>query len=106
MVGIPATIVYTTAEADTAGSWSQADDGRWYFKDPSGQNEKGWIVSNHNWYLLGDDGVMKVGWQLVDGKWYYFHTVADGTMGRMYINTVTPDGFRVGLDGVWDGQGQ
>ena len=44
--------------------------------------------------------MMRTGWQVIDGKSYYFNTQSDGTMGRLYVDTVTPDGYRVGEDGA------
>lgn len=48
----------------------------------------------------GTLGMMRTGWQVIDGKSYYFNTQSDGTMGRLYVDTVTPDGYRVGADGA------
>lgn len=40
--------------------------------------------------------------QLIDGKWYYFSEAeGSGTMGAMLRDTITPDGYYVGPDGVW-----
>ena len=45
---------------------------------------------------------MLTGWQLIDGKWYYFSEAeGSGTMGALYRNTTTPDGYRVDGAGVW-----
>ena len=44
---------------------------------------------------------MKTGWQIIDEKWYYFSTVSDGFKGSLQVNTTTPDGYKVGADGVW-----
>ena len=44
---------------------------------------------------------MRTGWQLIDKKAYYFNTMSDGTQGRLLLNTVTPDGYKVGADGAW-----
>ena len=48
---------------------------------------------------------MRTGWQLIDGKWYYFHMLSDGTKGRMYRSSRTPDGYYVKEDGSWDEKG-
>ena len=66
--------------------WFLDADGRWYYLWPYSDNCLGHMVT---------------GWQQIDGKWYYFNTVSDGTRGAMYINTTTPDGYRVGADGAW-----
>ena len=40
-------------------------------------------------------------WQYISNKWYYFNDISDGTRGKLLVNTVTPDGYQVGEDGVW-----
>ena len=43
---------------------------------------------------------MSNGWlQDVDGKWYYFNLGA-----QLETNDMTPDGYYVDANGVWDGQ--
>ena len=37
---------------------------------------------------------------MIDGQLYYFDTQSDGTMGRLFVNTTTPDGYVVGADGA------
>ena len=62
---------------------------------------------------------------MIDGKWYYFNETSaaptwnynavtgvwvynpiagNKPYGAAYINEPTPDGYFVGIDGVWDGQ--
>ena len=48
----------------------------------------------------GTLGMMRTGWQMIDGQLYYFNTQSDGTMGRLFVNTTTPDGYVVGADGA------
>lgn len=52
---------------------------------------------------FGSDGAMKFGWQEIDGKWYYFagKNNAGHLYGQMYVNEKTPDGYKVGEDGIW-----
>ena len=47
---------------------------------------------------------METGWTIIDGKYYYFNEVSDGTRGRLYRNEITPDGYYVDANGVWDGK--
>ena len=47
---------------------------------------------------------MLIGWQMIDGKYYYFNTNPDGTRGKMLKNVVTPDGYYIDENGVWDGK--
>lgn len=62
-----------------------------------------WLPAGDHWEYQNDDGTRQAnGWfQDENGKSYYF----DGD-GRMLYNTVTPDGYRVGPDGAWDGAGK
>ena len=47
------------------------------------------------WYWFSSSGALKVnGWV---GNYYV------GSDGAMLTSTVTPDGYRVGSDGSWDG---
>lgn len=58
------------------------------------QNERGWKYVLKTGYFAASTWV-----QDIDGKWYYFDIG-----GYMKMDFDTPDGFHVGLDGVWDGQ--
>lgn len=60
-----------------AGEWKKESNGRWWY-----QNEDGSYTVN--------------GWQNINGTEYYFDAE-----GYMLSDTVTPDGYRVGLDGAW-----
>jgi hypothetical protein len=89
------------------GWHNDTDDGRVYYLDPL-------------------TGIMQSGWRQIESKWYYFapmdvinrqnwfwfigdmpHWVYDmlgyRTYGSMYTNEITPDGYRVDTNGVWDG---
>jgi len=104
--------------------WSGSGDNWYYTKD--GKKVTGWLGIGGEWYLLNSNGLMKFGWQQVDGnwyflntvhdgafgkmlsgwqfinnKWYYLNEIHDGTFGAMYANRTTPDGYKVGSDGVW-----
>jgi hypothetical protein len=43
---------------------------------------------------------MAHGWVQIDGKYYYF----DPSAGYLYAGRMTPDGYYVGNDGIWNGQ--
>ena len=59
-------------EAETAGTWRQSDDGRWWLERPDGSYPKdGWELVGGYWYLFDSDGWMLTGWHKVGGKWYY-----------------------------------
>lgn len=78
----------------------------WYRFNEAGYVETGWFHDGVNWYYLhdvsdGNLGSMYQGWHQINGKWYYFSTREDGPRGAMLHDTTTPDGYRVGGDGVW-----
>lgn len=95
-----------------------------YVRNPystSGQSEYGWFCFDENgimrtgwfkdtdgslYYLSpisnGSQGLMLTGWQLIDGKYYCFNERNGGPLGSLLINTVTPDGYRVDENGVWN----
>lgn len=104
--------------AETRRGWIQDNKGWYYIKD-NGSRAKSEICligeydywfdvdgymatgfrkdSNGYYYYLRDFGGMrKSSWQLADGKWYYF-----GADGKMFVSTITPDGYSVGADGAW-----
>ena len=80
----------------------------WYYFNKEGYMLIGWIEDNGRKYYLDRPGAtvqgqMAEGWNLLDGKWYYFNTVSDGARGALLTDAVTPDGYRVGADGSWNG---
>lgn len=82
-----------------AGGFYEIDGKNYYFYDWGGMACNCWIEADNSWYFMGGDGAMKkAGWIQWDGKYYYL----TGS-GRMAVNTVTPDGYFVGTDGVWNG---
>lgn len=54
------------------------------------QDNTGW------WYQNTDSSYFTNGWQWIDGKCYYFTTE-----GYCLINTTTPDGYQVDINGAW-----
>lgn len=88
--------------------WAQdGKDNRWYQIDANTGMKTGWHfdeAGDKHWYYLNPvSGEMLTGWRQIDGKWYYFAEVTGGPLGSMYQNAQTPDGYRVGADGAWDG---
>ena len=110
-----------------SNAWQQDSDGKWYHLDQDGIMQTGWIVdaAGNRYFLnknIGDpQGSMVSGWKMIDNVWYFFNTMHDGTFGRsltgwqwidgycycfaedgkMYANTVTPDGYQVNENGAW-----
>ena len=69
--------------------------------DGGGHMMTGWYTdgNGYKFYLNPTDdgtmGSMRIGWQIID-----FNTMSDGTLGRLLVNTTTPDGYHVGTDGI------
>jgi len=60
------------------------------------QNKKGWKSDAVGWWYSNGDGTYPVNeWKEIDGKRYFF-----GKDGYMLHDTTTPDGRKVGSDGV------
>lgn len=88
---------YMDAANTPVTDWLLGPDGRWYFLALDGVMKTGWMQIGKDWYFLNADGAMANGWvQGADGKWYYLQPD-----GKMAVDMRTPDGYYVGLDGVW-----
>lgn len=60
-----------------------------------------WQQDENGWRYQKDEGTYVAGWyQDSDGKWYYF----DDQTNYMLTDTTTPDGYRISVDGVWEGE--
>ena len=123
---VPSSYVWAkTGRTNTAGQWKM-EEKHWTFLNEKGNKLNGWIVSNGEWYYLGENGKMKTGWLLDNGKWYFlstemaektgraltgwqwidgycyfFSTVDDSSLGILYVNRMTPDGYHVNQSGQW-----
>lgn len=79
----------------------------WYHFDENGYMQTEWFTdTDGNRYYLhavgdGTRGRMYTGWNYIDGIWYYFNPVSDGSMGALFIDSETPDGYRVDAFGAW-----
>lgn len=83
---------------------------KWYFLNDSngadaGQMITGWYRDAAGmWYYLDPVlGEMYAGWRQVGEHWYYFSpsSVEGHPKGSLYVNTTTPDGYRVNHNGEW-----
>ena len=72
------------------------ENGTWYYLNKSGAMQTGWVKENGTWYYLNQSGSMETGWFTVSDKWYYANE-----SGALAINTTTPDGYTVNVDGEW-----
>ena len=123
---VPSSYVWAkTGRTNTEGQWKM-EEKHWTFLNEQGNKLTGWIVSNEEWYYLGENGNMKTGWFLDNGKWYFlstemsaktgraltgwqwidgycyfFSTVDDNSLGILYVNRMTPDGYHVNQSGQW-----
>ena len=88
-----------------AYAWEQVN-GNWWAFDESGYIKTGWMRDEdyNGWFYLDPEHGMQTGWVLIDGKWYYFHPTSDGRKGILYVGRLTPDGYYVDENGVWDGK--
>ena len=71
--------------------WFTDEKGDTYFLHDVSDNTLGHMYTGWKW-IKGVDGVEKC---------YYFNPVSDGTRGRLYKNSTTPDGYTVNADGAW-----
>ena len=93
-------------EAESNGHWVANRDGSWSFiSNDSSAPFYGWIVSKHRWYYIAANGRMVTGWQKINFETYYFSekTIDSQPLGSLYMNKMTPDGFRVDSKGIWNG---
>ena len=88
-----------------AYAWEQVN-GNWWAFDESGYIKTGWMRDEDygGWFYLDPEHGMQTGWVLIDGKWCYFHPTSDGRKGILYVGRLTPDGYYVDENGVWDGE--
>lgn len=119
---------YGTWSIDENGKWRfgnqsiRAFSNTWgYVYNPyagEGQNKTDWFYFDKDGFMLtglqaidgktyyfneqkdGRLGALLTGWQLINGKWYYFFDRRNSEYGAMAVDTVTPDGFKVGKDGA------
>ena len=89
--------------ANMLTGWQIIDNSKYYFNTKTdgieGKMLMGWYKSpKGDWYFLNNDknsnkaGIVRIGWQWIDGYCYYFDTNPNN-LGRMYADTVSPDGF-------------
>jgi len=96
-----AAMTLLTAFSAFAGTWHQDNVGWWYENDDGSYLQGGFAQVDGVWYYFDGSGYMQTGWvKGKDGNWYYMHDVD----GYMLTSTMTPDGYWVDENGVWDGE--
>ena len=81
--------------AESAGDWIPDKNG-WRFRLPDGTFvANAWRKINKEWYYFLPNSYIARGWTQIDGSWYYL----DPATGKMWVNTTTPDGYTLGIDG-------
>ncbi|MGE5627664.1 MAG: N-acetylmuramoyl-L-alanine amidase [Solirubrobacterales bacterium] len=91
-----------TDGAMTANSFVTDSAGRRYYCGADGAMAVSTFVTDYTGkkYFAGADGIIKTSsWVSNNGNWYYVST--DGSLA---VSTLTPDGYRVDSNGVWDGK--
>ena len=84
-------------DSNAVGSfWARTNDGQWVYVD-KGELAIGWKLIRNKWYFMNNSGIMENGWIQTNGNWYYLYD-----NGEMAIDTITPDGYKVDLNGKWD----
>jgi len=76
--------------------WCVDNRGWWYQYANNTWPRACWQCIDGSWYCFDDSGYRRYGWIYWNNKWYYC-----GSDGALMANTMTPDGYYVGSDGVW-----
>lgn len=76
-----------------AGEWKSDAHGWWYVKDDGNYIVSDWLIDAGKFYYFNTEGYM------LSNTWIGNYYV--GADGAMLINTITPDGYWVGSDGLW-----
>lgn len=112
--------------------WIKGKSDIWYYGHSISDGDLGTLVKGwhhdeedgKSYYLDLNTGIMKSGWVNIDNQWRYFAKTTDTfkqnwfwntsigrwfydklgnrPYGSMYINEMTPDGFRINTEGVWE----
>lgn len=81
------------------------EDGRDYYLDPiTGIMHSGWTYIDSKWYYFAktvDTFKQNWFWNTEVGRWFY-DMLGNRPYGSMYKDEMTPDGYKVNQEGVWD----
>ena len=84
------------------GLFYEADDGKYYYLDPlTGVMRTGWIKidDKYHYFAEASSGSSSWFWNTALGRWAY-NALNGRPIGSMYVNEVTPDGYRVDKNGA------
>ena len=106
-------------QEDNSGVWEKQENNSWKYKKSNGSYAADeiikinglyygfntdsimytncWLTDGIRKYYCDESGSLVVGWRNVQNKWYYFDTD-----NMMFRNGITPDGYTVDMDGVWN----
>lgn len=86
----------SSSDTDTVKNGWVSENGSWNYYENGTLAKNKWLNLDGKWYYVLSDGAMvSNSWKEISGKDYYF-----GSDGAMYVNTITPDGQKVGVDGM------
>lgn len=73
-------------------------DGQWYSFDSDGYARQSvWLQDQGKWYYLKENCIMaKSEWRWIDDECYCF-----AESGKLYVDTITPDNYKVDYSGAW-----
>lgn len=89
-----------------SGWYGDAEDHCVYYLEPvTGKLAVGWKNIDHKWHYFNSiSSVPTWNFNAVTGKWVYNVLSGSKPYGAMYENEYTPDGYYVGVNGIWDEQ--
>ena len=99
------------SKSEMAVGWIyDTTSGHWFHMNTTpgaklGQMDVSWFTDSdgRRYYLDHVTGIMAKGWKKILDKWYYFSEKSspEHPLGSLYINTTSPDGYKVNHDGEW-----
>ena len=82
--------------ASESGQWIETSDGTWYQNPDGTWPASCWQQIEGSWYFFNSRGYRQSGWILWNNQYYYCDSD-----GKMLADTITPDGYPVDANGVW-----
>lgn len=119
-IGLLSLVLSATFTFNSFAEWQQAQDGSWKFYNVDGTiGINKWAKSGEDWYHFDNEGNMEHSAIVVDGDGTYYVDDAGkmvknqwvnqngnyyyaGEDGKIVKDTVTPDGYTVDGNGVWN----